>query len=354
MTRALHSSVLALMAALAASPLAAQVPPPPEPPGWIGVSYETTKAQDGVRIRVVSQVVGVMEGSPAAGAGIRPGDILVSINGRPWEDLFAKGTPPLRVGDAVRVVVERGGRRQEVRLVAGTRPVEHVEAGTLKVTLMPDSVVDRLYLAMDSLRVRIVEDEGLRSRIAEFRVAADSMMEDLARERVVRLRRATPGQSVTVTPFAAPSLPQVPGAPSPAPFVFWILADSLRDSLRVVAERGIPFTWSTAESPAPFAEFRPTVPYVLGENRAAGAEVVELRPELAAYFHVHGGVLVVDVAPGTPAARAGVEPGDVLTHLHGEPLRSIAELRRGLTRSGGEIPLTLVRKGRTLQVRLGR
>jgi membrane-associated protease RseP (regulator of RpoE activity) len=363
MTRAPRFRVLALAAALAASPLAAQVaapppPPPPEPPGWIGVSYETTKAQEGVRVRVVSQVVGVMEGSPAAAAGIRPGDVLVSINGRPWEQLFDKGAPPLRAGDAVRLVVERGGRRQELRVVAGTRPVQHREAGTLKVTMMPDSVVEVLYRAMDSLRVRIVEVEGLRARIAEFQVAADSMMEDLARERVVRLRRTNPGQGVTGTPFAAPTLPQVPGAPSPAspaPFAFWILADSLRDSLRVVGERGAPlFTWSTGEGPAPVIEFRPTVPYVLGENRAAGAEVVELRPELAAYFHVDRGVLVVDVAAGTPAARAGVQPGDVLTHLGGEPLVSIAALRRALTRAAGEVPLTLVRKGRTLQVQLGR
>jgi len=365
MTRRLRSLVLAVAAALSVSPLAAQVavapPPPPEPRGWIGVSYETTKTQEGLRIRAVSQVLDVREGSPAAGAGIRPGDILVEINGRSWEEQFEKGAPPLRPGDAVRLVVEREGRRWEIRLVAGVRPPEHLERGSLKVTVMPDSIVERLYLAMDSLRIRIVEDEGLRYHIADLQIAADSMMEGmmegLTRERVVRLRRVGPGRTVTISPFTAPAPPGPPDAltpRAPLPFGFWFVADSLRDSLKIMTEQGIPFSWSAGERPAEIFEYRPTVPYVLGENRAAGAEVVDLRPELAEYFGVDGGVLVVDVAPGTPAARAGIQPGDVLTHVDGAPLLSIADLRRGLIRTVGNLPLTLIRKGRTLQVQLGR
>jgi len=33
----------------------------------------------------------------------------------------------------------------------------------------------------------------------------------------------------------------------------------------------------------------------------------------------HTGMLVVAVRPGSPAARAGIEPGDLLTHLDGQP-----------------------------------
>ena len=162
---------------------------------------------------------------------------------------------------------------------------------------------------------------------------------------------------MTIRPFAVPVPPGPPDVLTPGaplPFGFWFLADSLRDSLKIMTERGIPFSWSAGEQPAQVFEFRPTVPYVLGENRAAGAEVVDLRPELAEYFGVDGGVLVVDVAEGTPAARAGIQPGDVLTHVDGAPLVSIADLRRGLTRTAGDLPLTLIRKGRTLQVHLGR
>jgi hypothetical protein len=101
--------------------------------------------------------------------------------------------------------------------------------------------------------------------------------------------------------------------------------------------------------------FRPLAPYLLGQNRAAGAEVVNLRPELAEYFQVDGGVLVVDVPEGTPAAQAGIQPGDVLTNVDGQMIRNIQELRMGLSKGGAEPwRVTLVRKGRTLEVELPR
>ncbi|HKJ01172.1 MAG TPA: PDZ domain-containing protein, partial [Longimicrobiales bacterium] len=114
----------------------------------------------------------------------------------------------------------------------------------------------------------------------------------------------------------------------------------------------------TVESrPVPEAELaraRPLAPYVLGQNRAAGAEVVDLRPELASYFHVDGGVLVVDVPDGTPAAMAGLQPGDVVIRVDGRDVHSILDLREGLSRAAAQLPLTLVRKGHEVQVLLRR
>jgi S1-C subfamily serine protease len=102
-------------------------------------------------------------------------------------------------------------------------------------------------------------------------------------------------------------------------------------------------------------EFRPLTPYLLGRNRVAGAEVIDLRPELAAYFQgVEGGVLVVDVAPQTPAAIAGIIPGDVITHLHQVTVRTVEDLRFGVSQAGATLPITLVRRGTDLQVLLRR
>jgi membrane-associated protease RseP (regulator of RpoE activity) len=110
--------------------------------------------------------------------------------------------------------------------------------------------------------------------------------------------------------------------------------------------------------PAPDREatvtLRPLAPYALGRNRAAGAEVVELKPELAAYFDVRGGVLVVEVAPGTPAARAGLRPGDVLTRVGGVDVASMAHVRAGLARPRDSLPVRLVRKGTEMEVVLRR
>jgi hypothetical protein len=102
------------------------------------------------------------------------------------------------------------------------------------------------------------------------------------------------------------------------------------------------------------ATFRPLTPYLLGSNRVAGAEVVDLRPGLSEYFGVDTGVLVVDVAPGTPAAIAGIQPGDVIMNLDRVGVRSVDELRMGISRAEDALPITLVRQGARIEVLLRR
>jgi len=71
-----------------------------------------------------------------------------------------------------------------------------------------------------------------------------------------------------------------------------------------------------------------------------------------------GGVLVAAVAEGSPAARAGIKPGDVIEALDGEPLDSPATLVLMLTRLpiGSEVTLQIRRQDEPLEigVRLGR
>ena len=100
--------------------------------------------------------------------------------------------------------------------------------------------------------------------------------------------------------------------------------------------------------------FSPLTPYVLGRNRVAGAEVIDLRPELAAYFDVAGGVLVVDVAPRTPASLAGIAPGDVITHVHQVRVRSVDDLRIGVSRATDTLPISLIRRGDSVQALIRR
>jgi S1-C subfamily serine protease len=83
--------------------------------------------------------------------------------------------------------------------------------------------------------------------------------------------------------------------------------------------------------------------------------LIDLRPELATYFEgVEGGVLVVDVPDKTPAAAAGIEPGDVITQIDGVAVRSVQGLRLALARADATISLALVRKGMTSTVLLRR
>jgi len=96
-------------------------------------------------------------------------------------------------------------------------------------------------------------------------------------------------------------------------------------------------------------------PHILGQNRVAGAAVILLNPELAAYFEVETGLLVTDVTPGTPADDAGVRPGDVVIRAEQSPVTSVSDLRRALSTPGAApMVLGLVRQGEPVEVTLPR
>jgi serine protease Do len=70
------------------------------------------------------------------------------------------------------------------------------------------------------------------------------------------------------------------------------------------------------------------------------------------------GALVVAVEPKSPAALAGIRPGDLVVAYDGEPVAEPAGLVLQLTRTpiGEQVPLTVVRDGveETVVVRVGR
>lgn len=101
-------------------------------------------------------------------------------------------------------------------------------------------------------------------------------------------------------------------------------------------------------------QFRPLEPYRLGQNWVAGAQMVDLKPELGTYFNVHAGVLVVEVPQGTPAAAAGLQPGDVIVRAGNTDVHSIRDLRAGLNEPGDTLALRLIRKGQAVRAVLGR
>jgi serine protease Do len=81
-----------------------------------------------------------------------------------------------------------------------------------------------------------------------------------------------------------------------------------------------------------------------------GVGFQELTPELAADFGVtdRRGALVNEIVPGGPAARAGLEPGDVVVAVDGVPVREGRDLLRQVLRRpvGAEVRLDVVRDGR--------
>jgi S1-C subfamily serine protease len=62
-----------------------------------------------------------------------------------------------------------------------------------------------------------------------------------------------------------------------------------------------------------------------------------------------GGVMVVDVFPGSPAQNAGMEPGDVITQINGHPIFSPSDVTSAIAnmRPGDHVQLQFEGSGTT-------
>ena len=87
-----------------------------------------------------------------------------------------------------------------------------------------------------------------------------------------------------------------------------------------------------------------------------GVESTALTPELAENLGAASaqGVIITGVLNGGPAARAGMRPGDVVTLINGRPIRTVAELRAGITalRPGTAATFTALRQGQNVEMQL--
>jgi serine protease Do len=87
-----------------------------------------------------------------------------------------------------------------------------------------------------------------------------------------------------------------------------------------------------------------------------GVGVQTLDAELAASFKLDQptGALIASVAPKSPAAAAGLKPGDVIRRYDGQPIVEAGELspKVALTPPGRAVPIEIWRQGRTLDLKV--
>ena len=90
-----------------------------------------------------------------------------------------------------------------------------------------------------------------------------------------------------------------------------------------------------------------------------GVAIQEVTPELARSFGLKEarGALVADVTAGGPAAKAGLEPGDVIVKFGTHDIHEMSELPRTVaaTPVGTKVPVTVIRGGkeRTFTIEVG-
>jgi len=97
---------------------------------------------------------------------------------------------------------------------------------------------------------------------------------------------------------------------------------------------------------------RALLPYLFGRDHVAGARLTPLNPGLARYFSTETGVLVTSVVDGTPAAEAGLRPGDILLVVSGRRVESLEDVRAALTTAPSGGVLRVLRHGKTLELTL--
>lgn len=220
--------------------------------------------------------------SPADRAGIARGDTVVRMNGRAITVDAARSLRPMP-GDTVRLRLRREGRERDVTVVAERRGQD--------VIVFRRGDDDVIVLDPDSARRRMT------IRLDTVGAHLDSLF--------VRLDSLRVG--------------------SEARRLFRTLSDSVID--RTLYE---------------------TIPFgiELGSRALAGAEFTQMNPGLGRYFRTDKGLLVLRVAPESPAARAGLESGDVVVKVDGADVESLGDLRQAVSRArDASTRLEVIRQG---------
>lgn len=314
MARPLLAGLLVLGAASSGFGTAAaqQIPPADRP--WIGalLDVQYTSAPSGGQVPFRLTVVEVHDGGPADIAGLRPGDRITSVNGRPVTfDAWMRDYTSLTPGATLDLeVAQAGGGTGTVRLVAQSRP------DTLATRLVDEQIAvarNRVFRSLDSMLVTITTQlreqstSGFSIRIRTSSGGADSIPV-LAREVDARIRA-------------------VEGTPRPP--------QALRRA-----------TDMDGRLPRVMAPYMAGDAFILG-----GAQVRSVTGRLAEYFGVDDGALVTEVLPGSLAAQVGFRPGDVIVAVAGRETGTVDRLRAALFDLPIPFDVSVVRQGDDLRLR---
>jgi serine protease Do len=233
------------------------------------------------------------------------GELFVKHSGYPLVAAVEPGSPAYRAG------IEAGDT-----IIAYNN--EDLDGRVLSLTklLKPGSKLNvRIHRAKESYEIPVIV--GRRTRYApdvgaiapRVRVEIDSVT-GLAQRMIIR-RDGTP-RALPMVVMVDPSTPTpalAPLPPTPAPVLAWSTTTAL-----------------------------------------AGAELARITPDLGESFGVSHGVLVLSVGVNTPAARAGLRGGDVITRVEGTDIVAPLQFGRALQRADdGEVKLTIVRKRKSTE-----
>ena len=246
---------------------------------WLGVTTQeiNDELRDGLDYQGSGVIVNrVSADSPAERAGIRKGDVIVSVNSRTVDSPseLSSVVRAARVGQSVSVAIVRDGSRRTL---------------SARLAEWPDDL-EEFDTPYPAPRARVAPREPRAPR--------------------------------------APSAPKTPSAP-----------------------RAYHFDWNGDLSDLDGL----TMLRGMGRGRL-GVQIQDLNAGLGEALGVPDGqgVLVTEVNDDTPAERAGMKAGDVITRVEDTDVNDVEDLRRALREREGRVTITVVRKGvrRTVEAEL--
>lgn len=344
--------------------------------GWLGVTYDIhwVPSDAGCVGRVV--VDGVARGSPAERAGVRHGDAVIAINGDRSPATTLRVLPGmLSPGDSVRLLLERDRSTREIVAIADRRPERPplAELSTGPSAAPGSGRLPIIYVAGDRISAANVEPRGAPGRAAarEYWLVT-GQDPPVTRNRPARPRNELERRIEGLLRCAAEQSRALPALVALDVGRIQERAESLRV---VIARRALEHRDPEARAelireivaarPAELDDLSQQFLVRLGAARdaatadgVAGAQLVAMEPELAAYFQGARGLLVLRIDADSPAARSGLKPGDVITTAAGRRVASPAELHALLaapgTRGDRRVEVTIVRQGRQQTISLPR
>jgi membrane-associated protease RseP (regulator of RpoE activity) len=308
--------------------------------GWIGINFDDTscraeKREEGrTEVWVCSippMIDTVYQGGPAYVAGIRAGDVIVGVDG--FDILTDEGGrrfANIRLGVPVTFWLRRGGDELALTVRPATREEAFPGGVSEWVPTGPDAydslAVQMRVLFEGQLRLqRALKDAEVTLRRAEAQMREEPS--ESRRAEVQQLRLQIDSINTKMLQSQGAIRLQVDSLASRA----WIVGPEVKvevqPEVRSVEpeESGVVTIYSDAVAGARFQELN------------------EDNPLIEYFPGVDAGLLVIEVVAETPAALCGLRAGDVILEANGEPVRTVADLRREMR---GDVDLTFVRLGR--------
>jgi C-terminal processing protease CtpA/Prc len=296
-----------------------------KPQGYMGITFSATMQAEagasGVEVFRFTEnptVETVEPGSPAERAGVTKGDEIIRIGGQNVIGSDIVFTRLLRPGSKLPVRIRRDGDSRDVLLVIGERP----------------AALDNGCPFLDARIMAAFGDPLMVAPRPSSGTVRAAPLPPRGAVAVGSTRRSAPTPDAPPTPVAVetvvlPPPPMVPSVPLVAP----------NAPERRGGERSVYIVQGGGILPSQMV--------------IAGATIVRPNADLRETFGVNSGVLVLDVARGSPAYASGLKGGDIIISAGRLTVTSPLAIRRAMeSADANEIALRIVRKKKTQSLTL--